>query len=463
MRTKSRNVLKQNYLLATDRAAALYESCRTLPIYDYHCHLSPKDIWEDKEFTDIADMWLSSDHYKWQLMRAAGIQERLVTGLADGREKFRAYAEAIEFAAGNPLYHWTEMELAQYFDIDLPLNSQTADEIYDRANRVIRERHYSPRRLISMSRVVYIATTDDPADNLQYHEKLRTIREEFPTVVEPSYRTDNILLIRRDGYLDYLIRFGKAAGITVTDLASLDAAIEQRLIYFCNLGCRFSDIGIPFFPTIEGSDDDAGAVLQQVLKGGAVSDEEYSAFLYRMYRFLGGLYRKYHVVMQWHLAVHRNANSSLFTALGGDCGGDTIGDAISGRAIASMLDAIEKDGGLPDTILYTLNPTMNEQLATITKAFPHTRLGTAWWFNDHKDGIAELIRVIARNGHIGSFLGMLTDSRSFLSYARHDYFRRILCSVISEWEESGEYRGDTVRLAEKICCENIRMLIGDKI
>lgn len=455
--------MKQRYLLTTARAEALYDICRTLPIYDYHCHLSPKEIWEDKEFTDIADMWLGGDHYKWQLMRAAGIEERYITGSADGREKFRAYAETIEFSAGNPLYHWTEMELALYFDIDTPLNSQTADEIYDQANRVIRERHYSPRRLIEMSRVAYIGTTDDPADDLPYHEKLRTIREEFPTVVAPSFRTDNLLLVRREGYLDYLTRFGKAAGIEITDLASLDAAIEQRLAYFCHLGCRFSDIGIPFFPHREGSDADAEAVLGQVLRGEAVTDEAYSAFLYRMYRFLGGLYRKYHVVMQWHLAVHRNANSRLFAALGGDCGGDTIGDAISGRAIIAMLDAIEKDGGLPRTILYTLNPIMNEQLATITKAFPRARLGTAWWFNDHKDGIADMIRVIARNGHIGSFLGMLTDSRSFLSYARHDYFRRILCSVLAEWEESGEYSGNTVKLAEKICCENIKTLIGDKL
>lgn len=441
----------------------MYRACCDLPIYDYHCHLSPKEIWEDREFSDIADMWLGGDHYKWQLMRAAGIEERYITGSASGREKFRAYAEAIEFAAGNPLYHWTGMELALYFDIHTPLNPATAGEIYDQANRVICERHYSPRRLIGMSRVAYIATTDDPAEDLPYHEKLAAIRDVFPTVVTPSFRTDNLLLIRREGYPDYLTRFGKAAGIPITDLASLDAAIESRLAYFCRLGCRFSDIGIPFFPDREGNDADAEAVLGQVLLGEAVTDEAYSAFLYRMYRFLGGLYRKYDVVMQWHLAVHHNANSRLFAALGGDCGGDTIGDPISGRAIIAMLDAIEQDGGLPHTVLYTLNPTMNEQLATITKAFPRARMGTAWWFNDHKDGIADMIRVIARNGHLGSFLGMLTDSRSFLSYARHDYFRRILCSVLAEWQESGEYSGDTAKLAKKICCENIQTLIGETL
>ncbi len=453
--------MNPNYLLSTKEAEALYGQIRALPIYDYHCHLSPKEIFEDKAFRDISQIWLGGDHYKWQLMRAAGIEETFITGDANGLEKFRAYAEAIEFAAGNPLYHWTEMELALYFDIHTPLNRKTADAIYEEANRVIRERHYSPRTMIKQSRVAYVATTDDPIDDLRYHEKIAAVGEAFPTVVAPSFRTDNLLLARRSGYGDYIKQLGDAAGITVTDLASLDEAIERRLAYFCRHGCRFSDVGIPYFPKVVGTDADADRVVKKALSGESVTEEAYHAFLYRMYRFLGNLYRRYGVVMQWHLAVYRNANSRMFEAIGPDCGGDCIGDPIGGNDIITVLDAIERDGGLPQTILYCLNPVMNEQLATVAKAFPRVRLGTAWWFNDHKDGIVEIMRVIARNGHLGSFLGMLTDSRSFLSYARHDYFRRILCTLLTDWQSCGEYSGDIVRLAEKICCENIKNLIGE--
>lgn len=455
--------MKQNLFLSTKSAEALYERVKDLPIYDYHCHLSPKEIWEDREFGDISQMWLGSDHYKWQLMRAAGIPERYITGDAPGIEKFRAYAKAIEFAAGNPLYHWTQMELAIYFDVHEALDTSSADRIYERANAVIRERGYSPRKLIERSRVAYIATTDDPALGLEYHEKLASSRDSFKTAVVPSFRTDNLLLIRREGYLKYLENFGNAAGIPITDLASFDAAVEERLKYFIRLGCRFSDVGIPYFPDRSGSDADAEKALQKILHGETVGDAEYGAFLFRTYRFLGSLYKKYRVVMQWHLAVIRNVNSSMYEMLGADCGGDCIADAVPGEDIVRMLDAIESDTGLPQTIIYALNPVMNEQLASIAKAFPRVMLGAAWWFNDHKDGIAELIRVIARNGHLGSFPGMLTDSRSFLSYARHDYFRRILCSVLGEWVENGEYSGDAYKLAESICCGNIRDIIGGTV
>ncbi len=456
------STLKPTYLLDTDSAKALYETCRSLPIYDYHCHLSPKEIWEDREFTDISELWLGGDHYKWQLMRAAGVPERFITGDADGREKFRAYAGVIAFAAGNPLYHWTDMELSGFFGIDIPLNSETADEIFDRANSVIREKRLSPRRLIEMSRVAYIATTDDPADDLRYHEKLEEIRDDFRTIVVPSFRTDNLLLIRKDGYRDYLKRFGEAAGIEIKDIKSMDEAIEKRLSFFCRRGCRFSDVGIPFFPDRTGSDKDAEDALGKALRGEAVSDELFYAFLFRMYRFLGNLYRRYNVVMQLHLGVFRNANTRLFEALGADCGGDTIGDPVPGRDLIAVLDAIEKDGRLPVTILYALNPVMTEQFATIAKAFPNVRIGPAWWFNDHKDGIAEIIRIVARNGYLGSFPGMLTDSRSFLSYARHDYFRRILCSVVAGWQDKDEFRGEAVEFVKMICCENTKKLIENR-
>ena len=452
--------MKQYYLLATPAAEELYGRVKSLPIYDYHCHLSPEAIYLDREFSDISDMWLSGDHYKWQLMRLAGIDERYITGDAGGYEKFLAYAEAIEFAAGNPLYHWTQMELSAYFGIETPLSPATAEEIYRKANRVIRERHYSPRKLIAMSDVRYIATTDDPADTLIFHEKL-ALDAGFAAKVAPSFRTDNLLLIRRAGYAEYIEKLSAAAGIVINDLESLKKAVTIRLDFFAAHGCRFSDVGIPFFPR-KGCGYSAEVTFEKALSGEAVNDGEYLDFLFDMYRFLGRLYCERGIVMQWHIAVQRNANSALFSKKGGDCGGDCIGDAVSGSDIIAMLDAINSDGGLPETIIYSLNPSMNEQIATIAKTFRHVRLGAAWWFNDNKDGITELLHIIGRNGNIGSFLGMLTDSRSFLSYARHDYFRRILCTVLSEWYESGEYGGDVTVLAEKICCGNIRELINGK-
>lgn len=452
--------MKRNYLLDTPEAEKLYVRVKSLPIYDYHCHLSPEAIYLDREFSDISDMWLSGDHYKWQLMRLAGIDERYITGDAGGYEKFLAYAEAIEFAAGNPLYHWTQMELSMYFDIETPLSPETAEEIYEKANRVIRERHYSPRKLIAMSDVRYIATTDDPADTLIFHEKL-ALEAGFEAKVTPSFRTDNLLLIRRAGYAEYIDKLSAAAGIVINDLESLKKAVTMRLDFFTAHGCRFSDVGIPFFPH-KGEGYSAEVTFKKALSGEAVNDGEYLDFLFDMYRFLGRLYRERGIVMQWHIAVQRNANSALFAEKGGDCGGDCIGDAVRGSDIIAMIDAINSDGGLPETIIYSLNPSMNEQIATIAKTFRHVRMGAAWWFNDNKEGITELLHIIGRNGHIGFFLGMLTDSRSFLSYARHDYFRRILCTVLSGWHESGEYSGDTEKLAEKICCGNIRDLINGK-
>ncbi|MDD6236756.1 MAG: glucuronate isomerase [Clostridiales bacterium] len=450
--------MQNNYLLPSKTAQTLYQSVRELPIYDYHCHLSPKEIWEDKPFDNIGEMWLAGDHYKWRLMRAAGISEDKITGTASWKEKFLAYAQAISLAAGNPLYHWTQMELSLYFGIETALSPDTAEVIWDEANRVIAEKKLSPRKLMKQANTVYVATTDDVADSLEYHRLLQN-DDTLSTKVTPSFRTDNLLQIRRPGYRSYIEKLSAVSEIEITDLASYDAAIEKRLRFFIESGCRFTDVGLPSFPDRIGSDAEADDVLRKAIAEETISDAEYSAFLGRMYLFLGKLYQKYNVVMQLHLAVQRNINTPLFQAAGADSGGDCIGDPIPGQHLIAVLDAIHQDGGLPETILYTLNPVMNDQLCAIAGSFPHVRVGAAWWFNDHKEGIEEVIRTIARVGHIGSFLGMLTDSRSFLSYARHDYFRRILCSILAGWQDSGEFAGDTEQLAKAICCDNIKNLI----
>ena len=453
--------MKAQYMLRNAAAEELYAKVAKLPIIDYHCHLSPKEIEEDAPFTSIGELWLSGDHYKWRLMRNAGVEERYITGDASYQEKFRKFAYALSLAAGSPLYHWAHMELSLYFGIDDYLNEQNADEIWERANEVIRREKLSPRSMIRKAGVAYLATTDDVIDSLEYHKRIREDKS-FETVVAPSFRTDNVLLIRRAGYADYAAKLSAVSGVTVEGINTLKAALIQRLDHFCDNNCRFTDIGIPDFPSYIATDAEADATYRKSLAGEPISDEEYSGFLGNMYLFLGKEYYCRGLVMQWHLAVYRNASTKLFAALGPDCGGDCIGDPLSGADVIRMLDAIEQAaGGVPQTILYTLHPGMADQLQTIAGSFRGVRCGTAWWFCDHYRGIDQQIDVIADLGHLGSFLGMLTDSRSFLSYARHDYFRRILCNKLATWCENGEFdpaMAETV--ARRVCCENIKNLIG---
>lgn len=453
--------MRENYLLSTDRARRLYETVKDCPIYDYHCHLSPKEIWEDKPFDNIGEMWLGGDHYKWRLMRAAGIPEEEITGEAGWHKKFLAYAKALSTAAGNPLYHWSAMELHTYFDVDIPLSPETAEEIWEKANCQLRAGRLSPRRLIEKSGVAFIATTDDVADSLEYHHRLAGDPSLQGVRITPSFRADNVWLLQREGYGAYIEKLSAAAGVAINDMASLQKALCRRLDAFEAAGCRFSDVGIPAFPSGWQSAQGAGRAFEAALAGEAVEPPDYDAFLWEMYVFLGREYQKRHIAMQLHLAVQRNVNTPLFRDKGGDCGGDCMGDAVPGRSIVRLLDAIHRGGGLPETILYTLQPSMLPQLCSIAGSFPHVRVGAAWWFNDHKRGIAETIQTIAEIHHIGSFLGMLTDSRSFLSYVRHDYFRRILCDILANWEESGEFAGDTEALARAICYGNVKQLVEE--
>ncbi len=453
--------MQQNVFLSSAAGQRLYEAVRDLPIVDYHCHLSPQEIYEDQPFSDLAQLWLGGDHYKWRLMRAFGIDERYITGDAPGVEKFRAYAECIGLAAGNPLYHWTHMELTQFFHIDTPLNRDTADEIWEAANRVIRQEQLSPRKLIQRSGVVYIGTTDDPAEPLEYH---RLLAEDagFPVQVAPSFRTDRLVSICAPGYAAYVEKFAAATGVPVTDLNSFRLAISTRLDQFAKAGCRFTDVGIPDFPAGLCSDAQAAGIFGRALAGQSVEHQEYLAFLTYLYIFLAGEYRKRNMVMQLHLAVTRNANSALYEQLGVDCGGDCVGDMISQQQLVALLDGMQRTGGLPRTIVYTLNPAMYMTLATAAGSFLEVTLGAAWWFNDHKSGIEEQLRIYAETSHLAMFTGMLTDSRSFLSYARHDYFRRILCNLVGQWLESGEFAAcdAAMELVRRVCYENSARLAG---
>lgn len=450
--------MQANFLLDSAAARKLYESVKDDPILDYHCHLSPKEIFEDRPFGNIGEMWLGGDHYKWRLMRQAGVPEEFVTGNAPWREKFQKYAETVETAAGNPLYHWTQMELSRFFGVETPLGADTAEEVWQAANRVIREKQLSPRKLMEQSGVVYVATTDDPADSLEYHARLRN----DPTMkitVTPAFRTDSVLQLRGAGYPAYIARLSAAAGMAIGTLAELKEALRRRLDFFAENGCRFTDVGIADFPDRIGTDEEADAAFRAALCGEEVSGEALRAFLGNMDVFLGREYRERGLVMQMHLAVLRCVNSRLLADTGRDTGGDCAGDAIPGAEIAALLDAVDRTGGLPRTILYTLNPAMVPQLVTVAGSFRNVVCGAAWWFCDHRRGIAEQLRVIAEEGLLASFPGMLTDSRSFLSYARHDYYRRILCSVLGEWVEAGEYPAPLAeKTAKALCGENTRRL-----
>lgn len=454
--------MDESYLIHSESGRSLYRSVKDLPICDYHCHLSPKEIFEDQPFDSIGKIWLSGDHYKWRLMRMNGADESLVTGDADWNAKFDAYASAVELAAGNPLYHWTAMELDRYFDIHEPLTAQNAGRIRRAADQKIAEEKLSPRKLILSSKVRYIATTDEICDDLSWHEKIAA-DSGFPVKVAPSFRTDRLLSIRAVDYPDYLKKLEAASGINIGNLESLKSAVCQRLDDFVAHGCKFTDVGIPYFPLTLRDEDAAEEAFRQAQAGEEISEIGFLAFLDHMMCFLAVEYAKRGLVMQLHLAVSRNVNSKLYQQCGPDAGGDCAGDVIPVSALIAFLDSIHTASsvGLPETVIYCLNPAMIPAAASVAGSFPKVRMGAAWWFCDHKRGIREQIETVAEYAHLGKFLGMLTDSRSFLSYARHDYFRRILCDLLGEWVDGGELSPDAAeKTARAICYTNTAELVG---
>lgn len=448
--------MKENYLLKGETAHRLYDAAAGLPIIDYHCHLSPKEIFEDKPYDNIGEIWLAGDHYKWRLMRAAGIDEDFITGKASWHDKFVRYIGALEMSPNNPLYHWSQMELSRYFGVELPLRAENAENIWEQANAYLKEQQLSPRRLIEASNVEVICTTDDLADDLSWHKKIKE-QGSLNTTVIPSFRYDNLILMRREGYLDYLKKLSAVSGIEIVDLASLKEAVRQRLDYFVSCGCRCADVGIPYFPNAIADEAEAAETFQNVLNGNDITENGYLALLGNLYLYFGKLFAENGMLSQWHLAVTRNSNSKLFARCGADCGCDCIGEAVSGSDLIRMLDSLQTNDALPLTVIYSLNPENLEQIASIAGAFPNVRCGAAWWFNDHKRGIAHQMEIISEYGMLGGFFGMLTDSRSFLSYARHDYFRRILCSLVGAWVDDGEYDAVSAeKLVQNISYYNIK-------
>lgn len=427
-----------NFFLDSPAAQRLYEAGCELPIIDFHCHLSPQAIYEDRTFLSVGELMLSGDHYKWRLMRACGVEEYYITGGAPWPEKFKRYAGCLEQAPGHPLTDWTQMELSFYFGVEMPLNSKTASDIWTEANRTIGAKALSPRKLIEASNVRYIATTDDPAENLYFHQKLRQ-QGMTRTAVRPTFRADNLLSIRREGSGSYVGRLGVLAGVTIRSYRDFLQTVSKRLLDFSQVGCKLMDVGIERFPLCQGTFQQAEEAFQKGVDGLPVSDGEYDAFLFETLVFLAGECRQRGMTLQLHLGALRNPNTFLYENLGPDCGGDCIGDPISQRALCRLLDVINRRFGLPHVILYPLNPAMVEPFLSIAGSFPGVTVGPAWWFNDHLFGIRRQLRAFTANLPLGTYPGMVTDSRSFTSFVRHDYFRRIFASHLGEITQSGRF------------------------
>lgn len=437
-----------DFLLDTETARTLFrEGAQATPIFDWHCHLSPKEIYENKEPEDIAALWLGGDHYKWRAMRSFGIAEEYITGGASGYKKFKAYASMMPACIGNPLYHWSHLELRRYFGIAETLSEKTVDDIWSRANEIIRTGGFTPRRLIEKSNVAALCTTDDPADDLKYHQLLQQ-ETGFSCRILPAFRPDKALGIELPGFPAWLSAMERTAGGRITSFAALCAVLKRRIAFFDSLGCRASDHAFAHVPYAEATEPQLEEIFEKGAAGEPLSQWEMDAYRTALLQVLAREYARLGWGMELHIGAMRNNNTRMFRALGPDTGYDSCADDTAVQNLSPLLDSLEVEGNLPKTILFALNPKDNYVLSTMLGNFQNDdvpgklQFGSAWWFNDHIDGMREQLRTLANTGVLGRFVGMVTDSRSFLSYPRHEYFRRILCGMIGEMVEAGWYPAD---------------------
>ena len=440
--------MDKNFLLNTKTARKLYFGyADKMPIIDYHCHVNPKEIYEDKHFANLTELWLSGDHYKWRLMRSNGVDEHYITGDATPYEKFEKFAELLPKAIGNPMYHWCHLELKKYFGYEGVLDGTTAKYVWDLTERKLREDNIGVRSIIEKSNIYFIGTTDDPIDTLEYHQLLRQDKT-FKTIVAPSFRPDKALNIEKAEWTNYIEKLQSVAGIEITDLASLKTALTKRIEYFNDCGCKASDHGLDKMVYLEADETEVDKIVKKALKGAKLTDEDAEVVKTELLVHCAKEYNRLGLAMQLHYNCMRNPNTKAFETLGADTGFDVIGPDNGSRKLARLLDRLSKENNLPKTIIYSLDPSDNQFIDTLIGAFQGTEIagkiqhGSAWWFNDNKQGMRDQLTSLANLSLLGNFVGMLTDSRSFLSYTRHEYFRRILCSLIGEWVENGEYPAD---------------------
>jgi glucuronate isomerase len=459
----------ENFLLKNETAVRLYHDyAKQMPIIDYHCHLSPKEIYENKTFKNITEIWLYGDHYKWRLMRSNGVDEEYISGSANDYDKFMAWAKTVPMTIGNPLYNWTHLELQRFFGVYDLLDEESAPKIWEQVNALLNSQGFGARDFIEKSNVKVVCTTDDPTDSLEYHLKLKQ-ESDFDVKVLPSFRPDKGLEINRENFIQWVEKLENVSGISIESYEDFLEALESRVRFFDSVGCRVSDHAIDKMMYAETSIEEASAIFNNALQGNKVSIEDEKKYKTFTLKFLGKLYAELGWAMQFHLNALRNNNTRMFEAMGPDTGWDSINDEEIAKPLGKLLNSIEQESGLPKTIIYSLNPNDNNIIASMIGNFQgggipgKIQFGTAWWFNDNKDGMLEQMKSLSNMGLFSRFIGMLTDSRSFLSYTRHEYFRRIVCSLISEWVENGEVPNNIEvlgKVVQGICYQNAKEYFG---
>ena len=444
----------KDFLLEGKTAKTLYHDYASkMPIVDYHCHISPKEIYENHRFEDIAEAWLGGDHYKWRLMRACGVDEKYISGDASGWEKFKAFAEVLPRAIGNPVYHWAHLELQRYFGCHTVLTPDTAEEIWNHCNKMLQnDENLRVRGVIEKSGVTALCTTDDPVDDLQWHKKL-VDDSGFNVKVLPAFRTDKVLSVEKPGYVEYVQRLSEVYGQSITNLEELKKALCARMDYFDSLGCVASDQGIDSVGEYVSDSIEAEQTMLEVISGGQISKRQAEGYRSHVLEFLGEEYAKRGWVMEIHFGAMRNANSKQFDVMGPDTGYDCVSTSPGMQGMARMLDSLEKKNALPKILIFSMNPGDNAAINTLAGCFQkkgskgYVQQGSAWWFGDTISGMIEQMESFANSTVFANFVGMLTDSRSFFSYTRHEYFRRILCGLIGGWVDSGLYPDDMTVLS----------------
>ena len=452
-----RAFMDKDFLLKSDTAKRLYhDHAAKMPIIDYHCHIDPKDIYEDRRFSSITQVWLGGDHYKWRAMRSCGVAEQYITGDAPLDQKFQKWAETIPNLIGNPLYHWTHLELQRYFDIYEPLTGDNAMEVYEKCDQILAKPEMSARGLIKRSNVKLLCTTDDPADDLKYHEMMAQ-DPTMPAVVLPAFRPDKAMRADKPDFPQYVARLEGVVGYAIDTVADMKRALADRAAYFQAHGCRTADHGLDYAFYVEAAEEELDDIFARAKAGKGITWEEQLAYHTALLVSVGKEYKKYDWVNQLHFGCIRDNSKKMYGKLGPDTGFDAINDASNALGLSRLLSAYEMGDALTKTIVYSLNPSDNGVVGTLIGCFQSDspipgkiQQGSAWWFNDHKPGMEAQMISLMSLGAMGTFNGMLTDSRSFLSYTRHEYFRRILCNLFGQMVEDGEYPADMVRLGKMV-------------
>ncbi|MGL6105507.1 glucuronate isomerase [Romboutsia sp.] len=457
--------MDSDFILSNETAKILYHKyASNMPIFDYHCHLPAIEIAEDKSYENITQMWLYHDHYKWRAMRSFGIDEKYITGDGSDYEKFYEFAKMMPYLIGNPIYHWSHLELKTYFDVEETLSEKTAKDIWEKCIVAIKEKNLTARKLIEMSNVVYIGTTDDPVDDLRYHKQINE-DESFKCEVRPSFRPDKAIKILNKDFGDYIEKLGKVEDTQITNYNELLEVLEKRLNHFIEKGCNITDHSLERVLYEKATKEEVEAIFVKALNKKEISSKEVNQYVAYTLVELGKMYSSRNMVMQLHIGALRNNNTRMFNTVGVDAGFDSIDDGEVAYSLSRILDSLDVEDKLPKTILYCLNPKDNEVLGTMIGNFQGSQIagkiqfGSGWWFNDQKDGMERQLMALSQLGLISQFVGMLTDSRSFLSFTRHEYFRRILCNYIGKLVENGEYPNDIDTLGEiieNICYNNAK-------